>query len=73
MKTTSVTTLTQLNDALQDTTVQRIRLLNDITGDLTLTRKVDLALNGFKVTGNVGSTIMKPVRLRLKLGRLKVI
>ncbi|WP_214736722.1 hypothetical protein [Exiguobacterium sp. s162] len=54
MKTTSVTTLTQLNEALQDTTVQRIRLLNDITGDLTLTRKVDLALNGFKVTGNVG-------------------
>lgn len=54
MKTTSVTTLTQLNDALQDATVQRIRLLNDITGDFTLTRKVDLALNGFKVTGNVG-------------------
>ncbi|WP_214814327.1 hypothetical protein [Exiguobacterium sp. s196] len=54
MKTTSVTTLTQLNEALQDTTVQRIRLLNDIVGNLSLTRKVDLALNGFKVTGNVG-------------------
>lgn len=42
-----------MNSALQDPTVQRIELLDEITGNLNITRKVDLALNGLKVIGNV--------------------
>lgn len=40
-------------EALSDQTVQRVQLLNDLNSDITVTRKLDLALNGFTVTGNV--------------------
>lgn len=53
MKSVQVNNIQTFNEALTDETVGRIVLLNDLNGDITIQRKVNVDLNNFTLSGNL--------------------
>lgn len=53
MKSVQVNNIQAFNEALKDETVGHIVLLNDLNGDITIQRKVNVDLNDFTLSGNL--------------------